>query len=368
MKIEAERRLHRRTQDRPFTLPSSALHAAFLLGFLLAGWTPRVEATAPVSVSGLAATDGRDPRYPEVTIRPGSASSYTRALLASLDARPPVPAQARPRRAVSAVKPAPAGASGQGAQTSARSQPGDLPRAGKARGPVEIVDGTGPGQTGYVHFFLLETPEGEGEIQIGIELADGRIAWSFPEAGVGVAPFMRSGTVEVGGRPYGVEHLYGLRPFPDQESMAALRAALWDRVSPLVDGKTPYCNPFLRAQSLCLSCLGFVLEALFPGRMPGSPAMPADFPRTRSRLYYTTDDLLLYLTGFHEIPTAEARAKRIEELKLPSYLKEELWQLVEAFDMKDAPGAVDTGKMKNASDKPPAARTYTRTPPQRKRL
>ena len=262
-----------------------------------------------------------------------------------------------------------AGASGgQAAVVASANQSTDVSRPARSGTPPEVVDGPRPGQTGYVHFFLLETPEGDDEIQIGIELADGRIAWSFPEIGASMMPFIRSGSVSIGGRAYGVQHLYGLRPFPDAESMAALRAALWQRIAPLVENGTPYCNPFLRSQSLCLSCLGFVQEALFPGRMTGSPAMPADFPRTRSRLYYTTDDLLLYLTGFHEITAALERARRIEELTLPSYLKEELWQLVEAFDLKDTAGAVDIRKLKNASDKPAAGRTYTRTPPQRKRL
>ena len=250
--------------------------------------------------------------------------------------------------------------------SSGKSPSSGEPRVARANAPVETVDGPRQGQTGYVHFFLLGTPEGEAEIQVGIELLDGRIAWSFPEVGVSTMPFIRSGTVEVNGRAYTVEHLYGLRPFPDAESMASLRMGLWDRISPLVEGRIPYCNPFLRSQSLCLSCLGFVQEALFPGRMPGSPAMPADFPRTRSRLYYTTDDLLLYLTGFHEIATPEARARRIEELKLPPYLREELWQLVDAVDLKDSGGTVDFSRLKNGDGKPP--RSYPRTPLQRKRL
>jgi hypothetical protein len=118
--------------------------------------------------------------------------------------------------------------------------PADTAQPARAGAPVEVVDGPRQGQAGYVHFFLLETPEHEGEIQVGIELSDGRIGWSFPEVGSGIMPFIRSGSVEVNGRIYGVEHLYGLRPFPDEASMSALRAALWDRVSPLVEGKTPY--------------------------------------------------------------------------------------------------------------------------------
>jgi hypothetical protein len=314
------------------------------------------------------AGDNRIPRYKasSITASPLRSSALTR--LASLEARPLVQGATRPRRATSEIK-AKTPAGERRASNSGNSEPGELPRISRAAVPVVPVDGPGPGQTGYVHFFLLETPEGEGEIQLGIELPDGRIAWSFPEVGAWVMPFVRNGSIEVSGRVYGIEHLYGLRPFPDEASMALLRETLWNRISALVEGKTPYCNPFLRSEALCLSCLGFVQEALFPGRMPGRPAMPQDFPRTRSRLYYTTDDLLLYLTGFHEIATAEARARRIEELKLPPYLREELWQLVEATDLKDAAGAIDTSRMKNGAEKPPAGgRSYTRTPPQRKRL
>src|SRR6185503_4662457 len=61
--------------------------------------------------------------------------------------------------------------------------------------PVQIVKSTAPGQGGYVHFFIIESPEGETETQIGIELPDGRIAWSIPEIGVSVSPFVQSGHV-----------------------------------------------------------------------------------------------------------------------------------------------------------------------------
>ena len=337
-------------------------NAVFLCIALVAG-APQADANVAGSVTGTTAA-----QPPEVTIVMDGGNRIarfsSRTLLASLEGRLVLPVSNKPRRSVSEVKPKTSGNAAQGVA----SQAGDPPSAARADAPLETVAGPGPGQTGYVHFFLLETPDGEGEIQVGVELADGRIAWSFPEVGVSVVPFVRAGAIEVGGRAYGVEHLYGLRPFADPESMTALRSTLGDRVSLLVDGRIPYCNPFLRSETLCLSCLGFVLETLFPGRTPGRPAMPVDFPRTKSRLYYTTDDLLLYLTGFHEIGTAEARARRIEALTLPPYLAEELWQLVEAFDMKDAPGTIDTGKLKNTSTRPPAAGRYTRTPPQRKRL
>jgi len=349
------------------------------LCLVLASGASRAYANAAPSTAGIAAVEPPDGIiFPEDGNRTSSHAvfprqpsspfpSSTRALLAALDARFLVLASTTPRRSITEIKPKAAGNGAQAPWTSGGKQSSEPPRLGRASAPVEIVDGPRQGQTGYVHFFLLETPDGEAEIQIGIELIDGRIAWSFPETGASIMPFIRAGVVEVGARAYKVEHLYGLRPFPDAASMAALRMGLADRVSPLVEGRTPYCNPFLRSDALCLSCLGFVLEALFPGRMPGSPAMPADFPRTRSRLYYTTDDLLLYLTGLHELTTAQARANRIEQLTLPEYLREELWQLVDASDLKDS--TIDTSRMKNSSTRPPpAGRSYTRTPPQRKRL
>lgn len=352
----------------------------FVLGLVLAASPPLAYANAVPSTAGITPAEPRDGiiltgsedplvRHEEAPARSAPFPSPTRAFLAALDARFLVLTSAKPRRSVSEIKPKSPAGDAQRPSSSGRNPSNRPPRVARADAPVEIVDGPRQGQTGYVHFFLLGTPEGEAEIQVGIELLDGRIAWSFPEVGVSTMPFIRAGTIEVGGRAYTVEHLYGLRPFPDAESMAALRMGLWDRVSPLVEGRIPYCNPFLRSQTICLSCLGLVLEALFPGRMPGSPAMPADFPRTRSRLYYTTDDLLLYLTGFHEIATAEARAARIEQLAIPQYLRDELWLLVDAVDLKDAAGTTDFSKLKNRDGKPfPAGRSYTRTPPQRKRL
>ena len=358
---------------------SQGIHTGLLLALVLAAAARPAHANAVVSTAkggvvefpyalDLSRSAGSEPRYAVVMSSDQVSPLRSRTLLASLDARNPAPAARTPRRAVAQAKSSTGAGGAQAPAASNASQPSELPRTARSATAPAIVDGQRPGQAGYVHFFLLDTPDGDDEIQVGIELADGRIAWSFPETGASVMPFIRSGSVEIAGRTWGVRHLYGLAPFPDPESMAALRAALWDRVSPLVEGRTPYCNPFLRSQSLCLSCLGFVQEVLFPGRAPGSPAMPADFPRTRSRLYYTTDDLLLYLTGFHEIATAQERARRIEELTLPTYLREELWLLVEAFDLKDAASGVDTSKLKSASDTPAAGRTYTRTPPQRKRL
>ena len=59
--------------------------------------------------------------------------------------------------------------------------------------PIVTVSTTGDGQAGYVHYFVITGPDGEHESQVGIELPDHRIAWSFPELGVLVSPFIASG-------------------------------------------------------------------------------------------------------------------------------------------------------------------------------
>jgi len=235
--------------------------------------------------------------------------------------------------------------------------------------PVHTVKSTAPGQAGYVHFFLLELPDGETETQVGIELPDGRIAWSFPDVGVSVSPFIQAGRVEINGKLYGVQHMYGLRPFPDEASMLALGRELWERVIPWVEDQIPYCNSAVRPEQICLSCLGFALHVLFPGRTPAYPGLPTDFPRTASRLYYTTDDLLFYLTGLHLYPNREARLARLNELTLPELLRQELTELTLSIDAGDVADAPRAGAPRTLSEKiRSGVRTYSRTPPQRKRL
>jgi hypothetical protein len=151
--------------------------------------------------------------------------------------------------------------------------------------------------------------------------------------------------------------------------MAALSRDLWDRVIPWVEAATPYCNSVVRPQQMCLSCLGFALQVLFPGRTPAYPGLPPDFPRTTSRLYYTTDDLLLYLTGLHAVPGRDARLARLNEWSLPDGLREELVELVHWIDGKDRADSAGADTTKALPEKSRAgARSYSRTPPQRKRL
>ena len=238
-----------------------------------------------------------------------------------------VASQATPKRAVSPPRAAQA--------TPTRAAP-----------PVVTVPGTAPGQAGYVHYFVITGPDGEPESQVGIELPDDRIAWSFPEMGVVVAPFIRSGQVIANGKSFEVEHLYGIRPLRDDESLRALQRELAGRVAWWTTEKTPYCDEETPPNRLCVSCLGFVLRVLYPGSSPAFPAMPADFKSARKNLY-TTEDLLMYLAGVRVDGPRDARLKRIAALKVPDSMREQLVRIATAD--------VATGNPSTANDGPRAA-------------
>ena len=199
----------------------------------------------------------------------------------------------------------------------------------RASAPLMTASKTGPGQAGYIHYFAITAPDGERESQIGIELADERIAWSLPELGVVISRFLPSGALLVNGRSYEIEHLYGIRPYPDDESMQVLQRELPGRVARWVEAGTPYCEQDDAWNARCVSCLGFVLRVLYPGRSPEQPALPADFRSARSNAY-STEDLLLYLAGVQVDATREARMKRIEALVVPDGLREQLVRLASA--------------------------------------
>ena len=240
---------------------------------------------------------------------------------------------------------------------------------GRASLPLTIATTTGPGQSGYVHYFVIASPDGFEETQIGLELSDGRIAWSFPELGVVVSPFIRSGEIEVNGRIYAVQHQYGIRPFPDDQAMRALQRDLMRRVAFWIEDGTPYCSSPANSPRLCLSCLGFVLRVLFPGRTPAYPSVPRDFGRGGPDGHYSTDDLLLYLTGLENLPTRAARLKRVERLALPQSLRQDLVQIVEAIEAERIADSAKGAAPRNLSEKiRSGVRSYSRTPPQRKRL
>ena len=272
-----------------------------------------------------------------------------------------------PSRSVTQDRSPGPGASGKSSRAATERQASPKPRAERASTPLVAAQATAPGQAGYVHFFIIESPEGDTETAVGIELPDGRIAWSFPEIGVRVVPFIPSGEIEANGRLYNIWHLYGLRPFPDEQAMRALRASLWERVILWVDAETPYCNPG-RPDSSCMSCLSFALQVLFPGRTPAYPKLPADFPSTVSGLFHTTDDLLLYVAGLHALPNRDARLARLNELTSSETLREDLVALVDAIDRNDRAEAARGSSRKGLSEKTPGARSYSRTPPQRKRI
>ncbi len=201
-----------------------------------------------------------------------------------------------------------------------------------ARGskPLHTASGVAPGQAGYVHYFLLRMPDDTLEVQVGIELADQRIAWSFPSLGVAISPFIDGEAMQAGGQSYEVWHLYGIRPFPDDAAMARLQKALPGRIAPWVQAQLPYClddGP----GGKCMSCLGFVLRALFPGRGSDSPGMPRDFWYTGTASKYTPNDLLLYLTGMLDLPDRIARLQRLAKLDLPADLRLDLEELVYAI-------------------------------------
>ena len=229
------------------------------------------------------------------------------------------------------------------ARNAARPAPAAPRTVSRADAPVIAVLGTGPDQAGYIHYFVITGPDGEPESHVGIELPGDRIAWAFPETGVAVTPFIKRGAVTTPkGSVFEVEHVYGLRPFPDDKSMTALQQVLASRVKPWLDDKTPFCDELSNSPLMCVSCLGFVLRVLYPGAGALLPALPADFKAAR-RTVYTTEDLLLYLTGVPVDSSSQARLKRIAELQVPDAMREELVRIS---------GEVDA--IRAAAAKPPA--------------
>lgn len=209
-------------------------------------------------------------------------------------------------------------------------------------GAPSVVTAPGPNQAGYVHYWLITAPDGEQETQVGIELPDQRIAWSFPGLGVHVTPFVDEGEIDAGGRVFQVQHLYGLRPFANDTMMRTLRSSLMRRVTPLVKQQVPYCELNGVAPGLCMSCMGFVSQVLFPGRTPEYANFPRNFTRIDGEYYHTTEDLLLYLTGLHALTSEAARKRRLEAIGGPPALQEELIRLT--AKLAEPPVAVAAAK------------------------
>ena len=240
-----------------------------------------------------------------------------------------------------------------------RALPGETLRA------LPVVTAPGADQAGYVHYWVITAPDGEEEIQVGIELPDGRIAWAFPELGVQVVDFIADGQGDARGRLFRVQHLYGLRPFADEGAMRGLRAHLRQRLAFWVDDETAYCFSGRREREICLSCMGLVMQLLFPGKTPAHPAVPQDFPRIGGELHYTTEDLLLYMTRLHELPDGRARRQRITVLGGPPALQEELARLSAQLADDRKPSVADTAKppqKRRISARPPAPKPLVRRP------
>lgn len=232
------------------------------------------------------------------------------------------------------------------------------PRAGAARsiaGPLQtlpVVSGPGAGQGGYVHYWVITAPDGQEETQVGIELPDQRIAWSFPNLGVTVVPFVTEGEVDTPGGRYAISYLYGLRPHASDAAMRRLQQELPFRVAGWADDATPHCELNGAGRELCMSCMGFVMQVLHPGKTPAYPEFPRNFPRIGNEPYYTTEDLLLYLAGLHVSPGEAARRRQIDRIGGPPSLREELMRLTALLH----------------ADAPTVATTEAGTPPAKRRV
>lgn len=209
--------------------------------------------------------------------------------------------------------------------------------APQVRAPL-VVTGTGAGQTGYVHYWLITAPNGDQEMQVGIELPDQRIVWSFPGVGVTVAPFIADGAYDANGRRFTVQHQYGLRPYRNEAAVRRLQAGLQRRVQPWIDNAVPYCELNGVSREVCVSCFGFAAQILYPGKTKMYAEFPRDFPKLSGEDYHTTEDLLVYLAGLHALPNAVARDQRMTLLGGPPALREELTRL--SAQVHDRPVAV----------------------------
>jgi hypothetical protein len=197
------------------------------------------------------------------------------------------------------------------------------------------VQRTGPGQAGYVHYFLITGPDGQPIHHVAVEVDGERIVSSFPDDGVSITPFVRNGAVTTSaGKVYEVEHLYGIRPFADDGAMRTLQRELDSRVQAWLG--VPYCDELTPARELCVSCLSLAMGVLYPERLP------ANFKGAQKNVY-TTEDLLMHLVGVPVDAPRETRAKRIAALGAPASLRDDLVRI--SGDIADTPRAAEAAPM-----------------------
>lgn len=214
-----------------------------------------------------------------------------------------------------------------------------------ATSPVHAVTGVADGQAGYVHYFLIIHPDGTPEEQVGIELEDRRIAWSFPGAGVIVSDFMRYGMLSVSGSMFKIEHLHGIRPFRDARDMQVLRKDLAQRVAYWIDEETPYCIFRQPGEQLCLNCGDFVARILFPATNALMVGLPEELTRAVGSTP-STDDLLIYMLGLHTLPDARSRLNQLGKLNLPDSLRLDVVSMLQQGDTTNAsPGKKPSSRL-----------------------
>lgn len=192
---------------------------------------------------------------------------------------------------------------------------------------IHAVTTVAPGQAGYVHYFRITHPDNTLEDQVGIELADQRIAWSFPGAGVIVSDFIKYGDLRINETSYRIEHLHGLRPLKNEHDMRILRNDLARRVAFWVEDETPYCVFRQPGMPFCLNCGDFVARILFPSDNPFLVAFPDDLLKMPGNLT-SPDDLLLYMLGLHNLPDTPTRIARLAAMDLPEALRRDALEIL----------------------------------------
>ena len=196
--------------------------------------------------------------------------------------------------------------------------------------PQPMVSAMHANQAGYVHFWEMTLANGELETQVGMALQDQRIVWSLPGLGVRVTPFMANGVLALEGQRFQLRYRYGLAPLLSPQALEVFRQSLLRRVAVIVGRRIPYCPLNGERPGVCMSCMALVSQLLFPGQRLDYPLFPPQFPRVAGESYYTTEDLLLYLSGFDRLPST-ARDAQLAQLQASPALREDLLRLTERY-------------------------------------